>query len=100
MSDITELGELTKVKLHGLKHKAPPSSVGSSSSPSAKRKKFKSDDNCSMLSLTPSLAYGAYDNSDPDDPNGEKMDNESLSTNEKPLNVSITLGVIYETSAI
>lgn len=53
MDDTSDISAMTKIKVHGLKRKAP-SSVESKRG----QKRFKSDDTCSELSMTTSEAYG------------------------------------------
>ncbi|CAH1726378.1 uncharacterized protein LOC114122750 [Aphis gossypii] len=53
MNGVSDINSLTKIKVNSLKRKAP-SSVESKH----KQKKFKTDDECSLLSLTTSEAYG------------------------------------------
>ncbi|VVC41866.1 Hypothetical protein CINCED_3A019261 [Cinara cedri] len=95
--DFTELSELTKIKVNGLrKRKAPPSSVTSKHS----KRKHKSDTS-SVFSLTTSLAYGARDVEDPDDPDDEEIYDESISVNEKPLNfVNLDLSTLNRENGI
>lgn len=89
---MSEICDLTKTRPHGLKRKTPSSSVASS-----KQKKRRLDDSSSTISLTPSLAYGACDMSDPEDPD----DYENASMIEKPSNVSYpSYPVVHRAAAI
>ncbi|XP_025192949.1 uncharacterized protein LOC112592983 [Melanaphis sacchari] len=53
MDDVSVISSMSKIKVHSLKRKAP-----SSAETKTKRKKFKPDDTCSVLSMTTSEAYG------------------------------------------
>lgn len=83
MNGVSDINSLTKIKVNSLKRKAP-SSVESKH----KQKKFKSDDTCSILSLTTSEAYGIRAVTDDFD-----LDDYQLPT-DKPVEASIQIYIV------
>lgn len=77
----SSIASLTKIRVHGLKRKKPPSSVSSSE----KSKRFKPDD---TISLTHSVAYGVHDTSEDSDLDYDNGDLQYTTGSERPVNVS------------
>lgn len=77
----SSISELTKIKVHSLKRKAP------SSVKSSKQKRFKSDDSSSVLSLT--TAFGIHKANDESDLEDDQYSSSGTNECDRPCDVSI-----------